>query len=212
MALLSFYPRLCLQHCLLIPSFSRSPSRDPDWKRRKLSQGCQETAQLSFVATADPLTGRTPAMPKWNWAQTGGLFRGTNLQPDPWDGAWTQRAAARVWAWPWRLLTGSVMLRKWLNLSEHPFSHMLERKKAFVSGTVEQTPIEPKFPTNDKFNSGHTHTKKNFFFTWKYWRMNIRRQILEGGSWNLEEQNSHFSAFTLRIGFSQHQMAAKTPT
>lgn len=40
---------------------------------------------------------------------------------------------------------------------------MLERKKAFVSGTVEQTPIEPKFPTNDKFNSGHTHTKKIFF-------------------------------------------------
>lgn len=31
---------------------------------------------------------------------------------------------------------------------------MLERKKAFVSGTVEQTPIEPKFPTNNKFNSG----------------------------------------------------------
>lgn len=46
------------------------------------------------------------------------------------------------------------MLRKWLNLSGHPFSHMLERKKAFVSGTVEQTPIEPKFPTNNKFNSG----------------------------------------------------------
>lgn len=177
MALLSFYPRLCLQHCLLIPSFSRSPSRDPDWKGRKLSQGCQETAQLSFVAMAAPLTGRTPAMPKWNWAQTGGLFRGTNLQPDPWDGAWTQGAAARVWAW--HLLTSSVMLRKWLNLSGHPFSHMLERKKAFVSGTVEQTPIEPKFPTNNKFNSGPK--KKNFFFFYLKVLKNEHKKANSGG-------------------------------
>lgn len=151
-------------------------------------------------------------MPKWNWAQTGGLFRGSNLQPDTWDRAWTWGAAAWVWAWTWHLLTSSVMLRKWLNLFGHPFSHMLERKKSFVSGTVEQTSIEPKFPTDNKFNSGPKKKNLFLFFTWKYWRMNIRRKMLEGGSWNLKEQNGHFAAFTLRTGFSQHQMAAKTPT
>lgn len=40
---------------------------------------------------------------------------------------------------------------------------MLERKKAFVSGTVKQIPIEPKFPTDNKFNSG-PKKKNNFFF------------------------------------------------
>lgn len=55
---------------------------------------------------------------------------------------------------------------------------MLERKKSFVSGTVEQTSIEPKFPTDNKFNSG---PKKIFFFFYLKVLKNEHKKADAGG-------------------------------
>ena len=148
----SFSPKLCLEHCLCQPFEGASPGI---LTRTKLTWGCHKTAQLSFVAATAPLTKQAFSMPKWNWAQAGRLLRGTNPQPDflKQDEHCVQQPECE--SRPCHLVS-SVMLGKWLHLPGQQFSHMLERKKAFVSGMVKQTPTGPNVSADDK-------TLDNFF-------------------------------------------------
>lgn len=148
----SFSTKPCLEHCLCLPFKGANPGilLGKDKADLRLPQNCP--AQLCSRHSPTHRTGTFHAKMKLSPSrQTIQRHKSTARFPER---RWTLGAA--TWVWVQALPPSSMMLGKWLHLSGQQFSHMLERKKAFVSGPVKQTPTGPNLSAVNK-------TLDNFF-------------------------------------------------